>query len=226
MTAKVRQVDLPPSARELSTLPRIDYSDAFLFDAVSTRDVSAEDLMREVLEGAPVAVRTQLLSGWSAIGLKVRIGSERSVLGWEIRRAAPDHVLLGADSRIGMPGELISRRKTAHCFSRHSWRSGICSPGRYGPSPNPRMFGSCATCWARRVGGSAPESGRGRGRQRRAGSGATGGAASAGPGAVRVRPGHPGGGAAFALMGRCVRSSSASLPLTSCVWYGVPESRR
>ena len=29
------------------------------------------------------------------------------------------------------------------------------------------MFGSCATCWARRVGGSAPESGRGRGRQRR-----------------------------------------------------------
>jgi len=111
MTAKVRQVDLPPSARELSTLPRIDYSDAFLFDAVSTRDVSAEDLMREVLEGAPVAVRTQLLSGWSAIGLKVHIGSERSVLGWEIRRAAPDHVLLGADSRIGMPGELLLKKE-------------------------------------------------------------------------------------------------------------------
>ena len=111
MTAKVRQVDLPPSARELSTLPRIDYSDAFLFDAVSTRDVSAEDLMREVLEGAPVAVRAQLLSGWSAIGLKVHIGSERSVLGWEIRRAAPDHVLLGADSRIGMPGELLLKKE-------------------------------------------------------------------------------------------------------------------
>ena len=111
MTAMVRQVDLPPSARALSTLPRIDYSDAFLFDAGSTRDESAEDLMREVLEGAPVAVRTQLLSGWSAIGLKVRIGSERSVLGWEIRKAAPDHVLLGADSRIGMPGELLLRKE-------------------------------------------------------------------------------------------------------------------
>ena len=83
MTAMVRQVDLPPSARELSTLPRIDYSDAFLFDVGSTRDVSAEDLMREVLEGAPLAVRTQLLSGWSAIGLKVRnrVGTIRARLG-------------------------------------------------------------------------------------------------------------------------------------------------
>ena len=111
MTAMVRQVDLPLSARALSTLPRIDYSDAFLFDAGSTRDESAEDLIREVLQGAPVAVRTQLLSGWSAIGLKVRIGSERSVLGWEIRKAAPDHVLLGADSRIGMPGELLLKKE-------------------------------------------------------------------------------------------------------------------
>src|ERR1700752_3387733 len=111
MTAMVRQVDLPPSARALSTLPRIDYSDAFLFDAGSTRDESAEDLIREVLQGAPVAVRTQLLSGWSAIGLKGRIGSERSVLGWEIRKAAPDHVLLGADSRIGMPGELLLKKE-------------------------------------------------------------------------------------------------------------------
>jgi hypothetical protein len=111
VTAMVRQVDLPLSARALSTLPRIDYSDAFLFDAGSTRDESAEDLMREVLQGAPVAVRTQLLSGWSAIGLKVRIGAERSVLGWEIRKAAPDHVLLGADSRIGMPGELLLKKE-------------------------------------------------------------------------------------------------------------------
>jgi hypothetical protein len=110
MTAMVRQVDLPASARALSTLPRIDYSDAFLFDAGSTRDESAEDLIRDVLDGAPVAVRTQLLSGWSAIGLKVHVGSERSVLGWDIRRSVPDHVLLGADSRIGMPGELLLKK--------------------------------------------------------------------------------------------------------------------
>ena len=70
-------------------------------------DESAEELFREILEGAPLAVRTQLLSGWSAIGLKVGPTSARSILGWEIRRAEPDHVLLGAQSRIGMPGELL-----------------------------------------------------------------------------------------------------------------------
>jgi len=110
MTEVVRQVELPSSARALSTLPSIDYCDAFLFDLGSAHDESAEDLMREVLEGAPLAVRTQLLSGWSTIGLKVRGGAQRSLLGWEIRRATPDHVLLGADSRIGMPGELLLRK--------------------------------------------------------------------------------------------------------------------
>jgi len=50
VTAVVCQVGLPRSARELSTLPRIDYCDAFLFAVGSTHDESAEDLIREVLE--------------------------------------------------------------------------------------------------------------------------------------------------------------------------------
>ena len=33
------------------------------------------------------------------------------MLGWEVRRAAPDHVLLGADSHIGMPGELLLKKE-------------------------------------------------------------------------------------------------------------------
>jgi hypothetical protein len=111
VTAVVRQVDLPSSAWALSTLPRIDYCDAFVFDVGSTHDESAEDLIREVLEGAPIAVRTQLLSGWSSIGLKVGKTSGRSVLGWRVRRSTPDHVLLGADSRIGMPGELLLKKE-------------------------------------------------------------------------------------------------------------------
>jgi hypothetical protein len=111
VTAEVRQMDLPSSARALSTLARIDYCDAFLFDVGSTHDESAEELIREILEGAPLAVRTQLLSGWSAIGLKVGNTSERSVLGWEVRRTVPDHVLLGAESRIGMPGELLLKKE-------------------------------------------------------------------------------------------------------------------
>jgi hypothetical protein len=111
MTADVRQIDVPAAARALSTLRRIDYCDAFLFGFGSARDESAEDLIREVLEGAPLAVRTQLLSGWSAIGLKVASGSDGSVLGWDVRRSRPDHVLLGADSRIGMPGELLLKKE-------------------------------------------------------------------------------------------------------------------
>ena len=111
MSAGVRQVELPSSARALCNLGRIDYCDAFLFDIGTSRDESAEELIREVLEGAPLAVRTQLRSGWSAIGLKVGNASERSVLGWEVRRSAPDHVLLGAESRIGMPGELLLKKE-------------------------------------------------------------------------------------------------------------------
>jgi hypothetical protein len=110
VTAEVRQVDVPSSVRALSTLVRVDYCDAFLFDDGSTHDESAEDLIREILEGAPVAVRSQLLFGWSAIGLKVGNTSKRSVLGWEVRRTVPDHVLLGAESRIGMPGELLLKK--------------------------------------------------------------------------------------------------------------------
>jgi hypothetical protein len=49
--------------------------------------------------------------GWWAIGLKVVDGrSDRSVLGWAVRNSSPEFVLLGADSRIGMPGELLFKR--------------------------------------------------------------------------------------------------------------------
>jgi hypothetical protein len=108
----VRQVEVPPSARALSTLPCIDYCDAFLFDEGAPHDERPDWLIREILEGAPLAVRTQLLTGWSTIGLKVDRGAEGSVLGWQIRASTPDHVLLGAESRIGMPGELLLKKES------------------------------------------------------------------------------------------------------------------
>lgn len=70
-----------------------------------------EGWARAVLEGAPATVRTMLLLGWSAIGLKVvDRRSARSVLGWSVRASNPEFVLLGAHSRIGMPGELLFKR--------------------------------------------------------------------------------------------------------------------
>jgi hypothetical protein len=108
---RVRQVDVTPSVRALSTLTRIDYADTFLVDVGPLEDRTAEQLAREVLESAPLAVRTRLLSGWTSIGLKIGKGpSKSSVLGWPLRQSAPDHVLLGADSRIGMPGELLFKK--------------------------------------------------------------------------------------------------------------------
>jgi hypothetical protein len=60
------------------------------------------------LEDAPVTVRRKLRWGWFALGLKLGGAlPDRLVLGWEIRRSAPDFVLLGTDSRVGMPAELL-----------------------------------------------------------------------------------------------------------------------
>jgi hypothetical protein len=111
LSGPVRQVEVPADARALSTLSRIDYQDAFLVD-VPAPERTAEQWARAILEDAPMTTRRALQSGWSAIGLKLggaRPG--RSVLGWELRRSNADFVLLAAESRIGMPGQLLFQRR-------------------------------------------------------------------------------------------------------------------
>jgi hypothetical protein len=108
---RVRQTVLPAGTRELSTLARIDYQDAFLADTGLAQDRTAEQWAREVLEGAPVSTRRTLSRGWSGLGLRLGPArSDRHVLGWEIRRSDPDAVLLGACGRLGLSGELIFQR--------------------------------------------------------------------------------------------------------------------
>jgi hypothetical protein len=110
--ARVRQITPDADTKSSSVLGRIDYADAFVVDVGAPRSRPAEQWMRVILEDAPASMRLRLLSAWSAIGLKVSLpGSARSVLGWQIRAADDDFVLLGADSRIGMPGELLLRRQ-------------------------------------------------------------------------------------------------------------------
>ena len=112
MQPDVTQIPVPPAARALSTLSHVDYADAFLVDAGPARDELPERLVRAALERAPAATRHRLLSGWTAIGLKLRRDrAGGTVLGWEIRRSTRDFVLLGAGSRIGMPGELLLKRE-------------------------------------------------------------------------------------------------------------------
>lgn len=108
---RVRQTTPVADTRTVSTLPRIDYEDAFLVDVASPGGRSAEQWLRVILEDAPAAVRQRLLSGWKSIGLKSGpAGPDGSVLGWQIRARTDDFVLVGRNSRIGMPGELLLRR--------------------------------------------------------------------------------------------------------------------
>jgi hypothetical protein len=104
----VRQVEVSQSARDLATLARVDYEDSFLLDVGSARDDSGEDWARAVLEGAPAELRKRLRWGWTALGLK-RDRSPSSVLGWSLRHSDGEFALLGAESRIGMPAELLLR---------------------------------------------------------------------------------------------------------------------
>ncbi len=110
--ARVHQVQPGIATRAVSTLDRVDYEDAFIVDVARPAGRDAEQWMRVILEDAPMSTRLRLQSAWSAIGLKLNLSSSvgRSVLGWEIRSSEPDYVVLGVESRIGMPGELLLRR--------------------------------------------------------------------------------------------------------------------
>jgi hypothetical protein len=105
-TGPVRQIPVPDDVRELSTLPRVDYADAFLVDTGAHPERTAEQWAKAVLEEAPAAKQAQLLSGWLALGLKVGEPGP-SILEWAVRSCTPNTLLLGRDSRTGMPGELV-----------------------------------------------------------------------------------------------------------------------
>jgi hypothetical protein len=101
----VRQVDVPEDVRACSTLARIDYADAFLVDTGVESGWTAERWAMAILEEAPATTRARLLAGWTALGLKD--GAAPSILGWHVRRSTAEAVLIGRDSRIGMPAELL-----------------------------------------------------------------------------------------------------------------------
>lgn len=104
----VSKVSLPANARALSTLARIDYTDAFRVDAGVER--TPEQWVHAMLQDAPFAVRARLVSGWIALGLKLGAPwSQRRVLGWTVRHSDADVLLLAAGSRFGLQGELLVR---------------------------------------------------------------------------------------------------------------------
>jgi hypothetical protein len=106
----VREVEVPADALALSTLPRVDYMDAFRVQLPDGPALSGEAWARETLEAASAETRKSLRRGWDLLGMKLAPpGAEGSVLGWHLRHNDADHALLGLDSWIGMPAELLFR---------------------------------------------------------------------------------------------------------------------
>lgn len=108
---RVQATDVPSEARALTTLVRIDYEDAFLVEVDRAHERTPEEWARAVFEGIPLLLRLRLWGAWRTLGLRLASpASRRHVLGWEVRRASTEHVLLGARSLIGMPAELLLTR--------------------------------------------------------------------------------------------------------------------
>jgi hypothetical protein len=111
-SSEVREVALSPAERTVSTLSRVDYTDAFRIETERAQDRTGEEWTRAILEDAPAATRRTLRRGWFALG--VRLGStedSRLVLGWEVRRSTEDVALLAASSLIGMDAEVLCKRE-------------------------------------------------------------------------------------------------------------------
>jgi hypothetical protein len=106
--AATNKIPLPSDARALSTLPRIDYHDAFRVNAGIER--TPDQWLHAVISDAPLRVRARLLAGWLALGLKLAPPHVTpQVLGWKIKHSDASHVLLAADSWLGLRGELLFR---------------------------------------------------------------------------------------------------------------------
>ena len=107
-TRTVSQISLPQDARVLSTLPRIEYEDAFAVTAGMRH--TSEQWVRATLQDAPPRVRRRVWLGWTALGLRVgRPWSSDRVLGWKVEHSDQDFVLLAADSWLGLRGQLLFR---------------------------------------------------------------------------------------------------------------------
>lgn len=99
----VRRIRVPEWVPRTSTLARVDYTDAFSVPTEPGRR-TAEQWARATLEPSR-DTESRMRRGWTALGLHV--DDDAGVAGWTVRRTGPDTVLLGADSRVGMPAELL-----------------------------------------------------------------------------------------------------------------------
>lgn len=109
----VHQITPPLDLLDRTTLVDVDYQDCFIVDVGPALCVrTAEQWARAVLEEASTPTRRALVTGWKGLGLRLGpLSSDKHVLGWLVRVNDPDWVLLAADGRLGITGELLFERR-------------------------------------------------------------------------------------------------------------------
>jgi Protein of unknown function (DUF2867) len=86
----------------LEEISPADYICAFELPRPAANWRTAEQWSRAVFEGAPIPVRALLILGWR-IALDLRLGPRKAkdhILGWRIRSAQPDLLVLEQDSYL------------------------------------------------------------------------------------------------------------------------------
>lgn len=107
---RVRRTTAPTAAQLLTTLDRVDYSEAFVVGTDQHDGRTAEQWARISFESLDAQHRVQFKATWLALGLRVSLkDSPSTVLGWVIRSSTPEHVLLSASSWTGVPAEILFR---------------------------------------------------------------------------------------------------------------------
>ncbi|HEX3900083.1 MAG TPA: hypothetical protein VHW74_13000 [Mycobacteriales bacterium] len=76
-----------------------DYDDQFVAPASKATDRSAEQWMRDSLEGAPVALRKFVTIGWRLV-LGFRPHRDNAIFGWPIVAKTHEYVVLEQQSRL------------------------------------------------------------------------------------------------------------------------------
>jgi len=103
------EIEVPPTVARLDLFDRVDYEDAFLVKPASGR--SPEQVMRDVLEGAP----TWFLQAWSNVlgravlgeALDLRPSPDR-IAGWTIVTNASDLIAIAFDTPRGLDARLFA----------------------------------------------------------------------------------------------------------------------
>ncbi|WP_227983335.1 hypothetical protein [Nocardia spumae] len=103
----VRQRGIADDLLALTTLADVVYVDCHVLDTPAATTRTAEQWARAIMEQVSDTVRARLTAAWAGIELDLHPGAPDTVAGWRIGFAAPECVVLRADSSLGFRGELV-----------------------------------------------------------------------------------------------------------------------